>query len=43
MVGQPGRTVLIALREGLAVGTVDCIVVPNLTRADVGPYFVGES
>jgi GNAT superfamily N-acetyltransferase len=32
IVGQTGRTVLIALREEIAVGTVDCIVVPNLTR-----------
>lgn len=32
IIGQSGRTVLIALRDGLAVGTVDCITVPNLTR-----------
>lgn len=32
IISQSGRTVLIALRDGLAVGTVDCIVVPNLTR-----------
>jgi GNAT superfamily N-acetyltransferase len=32
IIGQSGRTVLIALRDSRALGTADCIVVPNLTR-----------
>ncbi|MCX4388689.1 GNAT family N-acetyltransferase [Micromonospora peucetia] len=29
---QPGRTVLVADRDGVLVGTADCIDLPNLTR-----------
>lgn len=40
--GQAGRTVLIALREEKAVGTVDCVVVPNLTRGG-RPFMLVEN
>ncbi|MDG4830421.1 GNAT family N-acetyltransferase [Solwaraspora sp. WMMD1047] len=39
---QSGRTVLIAERDGLAVGTVDCLVVPNLTRGG-RPFMLVEN
>jgi GNAT superfamily N-acetyltransferase len=39
---QSGRTVLIAERDGLAVGTVDCVVVPNLTRGG-RPFMLVEN
>ncbi|MFI7553201.1 GNAT family N-acetyltransferase [Micromonospora sediminimaris] len=42
IIGQAGRTLLIALREETAVGTVDSIVVPNLTRGG-RPYMLVEN
>jgi GNAT superfamily N-acetyltransferase len=42
IIGQAGRTLLIAVREETAVGTVDSIVVPNLTRGG-RPYMLVEN
>lgn len=39
---QPGRAVLVAERDGRLAGTVDCIVVPNLTRA-ARPFMLVEN
>ena len=40
--GQSGRTVLIALLDGRPVGTVDCLVVANLTRGG-RPFMLVEN
>lgn len=37
-----GRTVLVAELGGVTVGTVDCLVVPNLTRGGA-PYMLVEN
>ncbi|WP_432101813.1 N-acetyltransferase family protein [Streptomyces sp. bgisy091] len=37
---QQGRTVLLAEADGVVVGTVDCMVLPNLTRGGRGIQFV---
>ncbi|MFH8494477.1 GNAT family N-acetyltransferase [Streptomyces coeruleorubidus] len=38
--GQQGRTVLVAEVEGVVAGTVDCVVMPNLTRGGRAILFV---
>ncbi|MFF0717718.1 GNAT family N-acetyltransferase [Verrucosispora sp. NA02020] len=40
--GQPGRTVLVAVRDGAVVGTVDGVVVANLTRGG-RPFMLVEN
>ncbi|MFF2065695.1 GNAT family N-acetyltransferase [Streptomyces sp. NPDC058200] len=37
---QQGRTVLVAERGGVVVGTADCVVLPNLTRGGRSILFV---
>jgi GNAT superfamily N-acetyltransferase len=39
---QPGRTVLVAQAAAIVVGTVDCAVLPNLTR-DARPFMLVEN
>ncbi|GGU06574.1 GNAT family N-acetyltransferase [Streptomyces coeruleorubidus] len=38
--GQQGRTVLVAEADGVVAGTVDCVVMPNLTRGGRAILFV---
>ena len=38
--GQQGRTVLVAEADGAVAGTVDCVVMPNLTRGGGAILFV---
>jgi ribosomal protein S18 acetylase RimI-like enzyme len=40
--GQAGRTVLLAELDGLAAGTLDCTVLPNLTRGG-RPFMLVEN
>jgi GNAT superfamily N-acetyltransferase len=42
IVGQAGRTVLLAVVGGMAIGTADCVVIPNLTRRG-RPYMLLEN
>ena len=42
ILAQPGRTVLIAEVDGVVVGTLDLMVVANLTR-DARPFAVAEN
>ncbi|WP_329109892.1 GNAT family N-acetyltransferase [Micromonospora sp. NBC_01699] len=39
---QPGRTVLLASRDGVPAGTLDCTVLPNLTRGG-RPFMLVEN
>lgn len=40
VLGQQGRTVLVAEVDGAVVGTADCLVMPNLTRGGRSILFV---
>lgn len=42
MLAQPGRSILVAESEGRLVGTLDLLVIPNLTRGG-RPYAMAEN